>query len=104
MPEIVWKAGAEADLLEIFAALEGSRSGAGEKFVLAVDSVLSLVKEHPRLAPVYDLSVRRLLIRNTSFGLFYTVEARGIIIHALVHLRQGPERIRAKIRRLFELE
>lgn len=47
--------------------------------------------------------MRRLVIGNTGFGVFYTVEDRGIIIHALVHLSQHPESIRARIRRLLGL-
>ncbi len=59
MPEIVWKGGAEDDLLRIHAQLD---------------------------------------------EIFYTVEARGIIIHALLHLRQDLAGIREKIRRLLGME
>ncbi|GDX11848.1 hypothetical protein LBMAG57_36200 [Verrucomicrobiota bacterium] len=47
--------------------------------------------------------MRRLVVGNTGYGVFYTTEDRGIIIHALIHLSQHPEGIRAKIRRLLGL-
>ena len=55
------------------------------------------------MAPIYERPVRRLVVGNSGYGLFYTVEARGIIVHALVHLSQSPETIREKIRRLLGL-
>jgi hypothetical protein len=47
--------------------------------------------------------MRRLVIGSTGYGLFYTAEARGVIVHALVHLSKSPEAIREKIRRLLRL-
>jgi hypothetical protein len=36
--------------------------------------------------------------------LFYSVEARGIIVHALIHLSRNPQVIRDRIRRLLGLD
>jgi hypothetical protein len=47
--------------------------------------------------------MRRLVVGATGYGLFYTVEKRGLIVHALVHLSQNPASIRARIRRLLGL-
>jgi plasmid stabilization system protein ParE len=103
MPEIIWKGGAEHDLLSIFAALEESRPGAGERFTLKLDAVLENVRQFPQMAPMYEPPMRRLVVGASGYGLFYTVEARGIIIHALTDLSQHPESIREKIRRLLGL-
>jgi plasmid stabilization system protein ParE len=104
MPEIVWKHGAEEDLLNVFAELEDYRPGAGERFTEDLDRVLQNLRSHPRLAPLFESPMRRLVVGNTGFGLFYTVEDRGIIIHALIHLSRHPESIRTKLRRLLGLE
>lgn len=103
MAEIVWKRGAEDDLLRIFAELEDFRAGSGETFTLKLDAVLQNLRSHPGLAPVFEQPMRRLVVGNTGYGVFYTTEDRGIIIHALIHLSQHPEGIRAKIRRLLGL-
>lgn len=103
MPEIVWKRGAEEDLLRIFAEHEGLRAGSGEQFTLKLDAVLQNLRSYPSLAPVFELPMRRLVVGNTGYGVFCTVEKRGIIIHALVHLSQHPQSIRAKIRQLLGL-
>ena len=104
MADIVWKQGAENDLLQIFAELEARRENAGVEFVTRLDATLANVREHPEIAPMYEPPVRRLVIASAGFALFYSVEARGIIIHALVHLSRSPETIRERIRRLLRLD
>src|SRR5687768_4173780 len=100
MPEVVWKQGAQEDLVRIFSQLDEAVAGSGERFVRKLDDTLQSLRNHPHLAPVFDPPVRRLVVGNSGYGLFYTVEPRGLIIHALIHLRQHPETIRARIRRL----
>jgi hypothetical protein len=56
------------------------------------------------MAPMFDEPVRRLVIGSTGFGLFYSVEARGIIVHALIHLSRDPQRIRERIRRFLSFD
>ena len=101
MPEIVWKQGAENDLLEIFSSLDEHEQGLGEAFVERLDFTLANLRQYPEIAPIFEPPVRRLVIGSTGFGLFYSVESRGIIVHALVHLARNPETIRARIRRLL---
>ena len=50
MPEIIWKGGAENDLLEVFAQLEDCGEGAGIRFVNKLDATLSNLRAHPELA------------------------------------------------------
>ena len=103
MVEIGWKHGAEGDLLQVFSDLEDYRNGAGERFVTQLDGTLQVLRSHPQMAPVYEQPARRLVVGNSGYGLFYTVEPRGIIIHALIHLSQSPEAIRDRIRRSLDL-
>jgi plasmid stabilization system protein ParE len=104
MPEIIWKQGAENDLLQIFAELEESSEGAGGRFVGKLDFTLGHLRAHPEMAPIFEPPVRRLVIGSTGYGLFYSVEARGIIVHALIHLSRDPGRIRERIRRLLSFD
>ncbi len=101
MPEIIWKGGAENDLLEVFAQLEDRGEGAGMRFLHKLDFTLGNLRAHPKLAPVFEEPVRRLVIGSTGYGLFYSVESRGIIVHALIHLSRNPQVIRDRIRRLL---
>ncbi len=89
--------------MRVFGEMERFQSGSGERFALKLDAMLQHLRSHPGMAPVFEPPMRRLVVGNTGYGVFYTSEARGIIIHALVHLSQHPEGIRAKIRRLLGL-
>jgi len=82
----------------------GSSEGTGERLVRKLDSTLENLKIHPGIAPPFEGPVRRLVIGSSGYGLFYSVETRGIIVHALIHLSQNPETIREKIRRLLRLD
>ena len=103
MAEIVWKRGAEDDLLRIFAELEEMKEGGGDRFTRLLDGTLQNLRRHPQMAPVFERPMRRLVAGNSGYGLFYTIEPRGIIVHALLHLSQNPEAIRERIRRMLDL-
>lgn len=103
MVEIIWKRGAEEDLLRTFDDLEQLREGTGERFTLKLDVTLQNLKVQPEMAPMFQQPMRRLVVGSSGYGLFYTVENRGIIIHALIHLSRNPESIREKIRKLLGL-
>src|SRR5437762_13973779 len=104
MPEIVWKQGAENDLLQIFAELEQHTDGVGVRFAGKLDFTLGHLRVHPEMAPMFEEPVRRLVIGSTGFGLFYSVEPRGIIIHTLIHLSRNPQLIRDRIRSFLRLD
>lgn len=53
MPEVIWKAGAETDLLQIFADLEVRRESSDEQFVRRLNVTLEHVRANPEIAPVY---------------------------------------------------
>src|SRR4029450_289458 len=104
MPEIIWKGGADSDLLQIFAPPATLSEGAGVRFIHKLDFTLSNLRAHPEIAPTFEDPVRRLVIGSSGYGLFYSVETRGIIVHALIHLSRDPEVIRQRIRRLLSFD
>jgi hypothetical protein len=69
-----------------------------------LDTTLENLRAHPEIAPLFEEPVRCLVIGATGYGLFYSIEARGIIIHALIHLSKDPETIRKRIRRLLRFD
>jgi plasmid stabilization system protein ParE len=103
MPEIIWKGGAEGNL-QIFADLEDLSEGSGVRFVRKLDFTLENPRAHPEIAPMFEEPVRLLVIGSSGYDLFYSLEARGVIVHALIQLSRDPERIRESIRRLLSFE
>src|SRR3954453_9782172 len=101
MPEIIWTQGAQSDLLQIFTDLEDFTEGAGVRLVQGLDFTLQSLRAHPEMAPIFEVPVRRLVIGSSGYGLFYSVEKRGIIVPALIHLSRDPATIRERIRRFL---
>jgi len=101
MAEIIWTAGADVDHQEIYVGLENQREGAGEAFMEEPDDLLGLRRRFPQMARVVSDPVRGLRIGD-HHGLFYVFEARGVIIHSLLDLRQDPARIRERLARLID--
>ena len=70
MPEIIWKAGAENDLLQIFTELEERSERVGVRFVGKLDFTLANFQAHPEMAPMFVKPVRRLVIGSTAMACF----------------------------------
>ncbi|MDB6118154.1 MAG: hypothetical protein JWO08_1935 [Verrucomicrobiaceae bacterium] len=95
----VWTLGAEADVQRIYERLEALEEGTGDRFYDEVLSLVSLLEAFPLIGSiVHQGRVRRVLVFNRHYGLFYVVENRGIILHALLDLRQDPRTVMRRIR------
>jgi plasmid stabilization system protein ParE len=94
MTGVVWTLGAEADVQAIYERLESWEEGTGDRFYSEVLTGVGLLTAFPRIGPIVHCDkVRRVLVFNRNFGLFYVPENRGIVIHALLDLRQNPKAI-----------
>src|SRR4051794_21719221 len=105
--EVVWTASAECDLLELhqrlFSAFPEDAHINTRVLEHPLEASLRLLQKHPEIAPRVRgtrRARRRLLGPQNRYGLFYVVEKRGIIVHALLDLRQDPESIWKRIQGL----
>ncbi len=96
-PKVIWSADGESDLRKMFEQFEDRAEGSGEPFLLALDASLELLRSFPEMAPMYSKPFRRLLVGRGKAGVFYVVENRGIIVHAVQDLRQDPRQIRRRL-------
>ena len=94
MNDAVWTLGAEADVQRIYERMELWEDGAGDRFYDEVLTAIRLLQEFPHIGPVVHRGdIRRVIVFNRNYGLFYRPEPRGIILHALLDLRQDPKAI-----------
>lgn len=99
--DIVWTHGAEADVQSIYERMELIEEGLGDTFYAEVLHVLHLVGQFPRMGSAMKHRwLRKLLVFNRHHGMFYVVEDRGGVLHALLDLRQDPEAIERRLRDL----
>ena len=105
VPEAVWTAAAERDLLEIylqlFDAFDGNDDLIARVLRQPLQSALRLIVQHPEAGAKVKRTEgvrRRLFGPQHRYGLFYVVESRGLVIHEILDMRQNPETIWKRLR------
>ena len=96
--EVVLLLGAERDLQEAYNWVEDHRAASEHSFLEAIELRLEHLKRFPLLGPLYRGRYRRLLISRYPFGIFYVAESNRVVVHAILDLRQDPERIHERFR------
>jgi plasmid stabilization system protein ParE len=97
MTDLILLLQADHDIQTAFNRYEEFQDGRGEVFMRHLDAALTLLRQHPEIAPVYEGRYRRMLIRDFPYGIFYEVQPKRIVVAAIVDLRQDPETIRRKL-------
>ncbi|MBX7207751.1 MAG: hypothetical protein K1X78_05550 [Verrucomicrobiaceae bacterium] len=97
MSEIIWPAGAEADLLEHYSRYEDISPGLGDGFYQRVNEAVDLLRSFPEIAPSHVKPFLRLLLKSFPIGVFHMLEGRRIAVHALLDLRQSPKTIMRRL-------
>jgi toxin ParE1/3/4 len=77
---------------------EAHELGLGSAFRTAVRSTFSAISENPRRFPHAVRDYRRAVVRRFPYSVFFTVEADGIVVVAVLHGSRDP-RVLAKRRR-----
>ncbi len=93
MAEIVLLQGAQSDYLEAFCQY-------GDRFHDEIERAFSQLATFPESAPIFLGNYRRLVIRHTPFGAFYTVTGERVMIGAILDLRQDPAAILRRMQTL----
>jgi plasmid stabilization system protein ParE len=99
--EIVWTLASDLDLQAIYERLDDPRPGSGDLFFEAVLEKTRQLRMFPQIGPIVHRGfIRRVLVFKSHYGLFYTVESCGIILHAILDLRRNPEHIAQRLGRI----
>ena len=91
MMEIVLIQSAEIDWFRLFSQF-------GEGFDDLFNRATDKLKANPKQGPPYRVEpIRRLVIRESPWGIFYVPEPKRIVILAIEDLRQDPEMLKRKL-------
>lgn len=82
---------AELEIFEAALRYERERAGLGFRFEAQVNTVFARLLENPFQVPVIEQDVRRALVRDFPYGVFFTTEADLITVLAVLHLRRHPD-------------
>ena len=84
---------AEAEILDTQARLEDRSRGLGDRFNENTERALDQIAAFPECGPVCVGPFRRLLVRDFPLGIFYSVDGRRTVVHAVMDLREEPTAI-----------
>jgi plasmid stabilization system protein ParE len=91
--EVIFLAGAEADVQAAYERRESFREGAGDHFLRELDRCAALLSRYPRIGRPHRGVYRKLLVPDNPYGVFYAVEPSRVVILAVLDLRQDPKTI-----------
>lgn len=97
MRELILLAQADSDIQNAFNRYEEYQDGRGKVFLFNLDLALGLIRKNPEMAPIYRGPYRRLLVRDFPFGIFYQVQAKRIVVTAVIDLRKNPKELKRKL-------
>jgi len=82
------------DDLEIaFQWYETQRRRLGFEFLDCVEASNETIQKMPELFAKHHEHFRRALVRRFPFSVFYTIEDKEIVVHAIFDNRQDPEKL-----------
>ena len=88
---VVYRRRVGLDLAAGFGYYEEQANGLGDEFLIAVDSAFDAIERYPEMfAEVYD-EVRRAVVSRFPYAVFYRVESKRVVVHAVLHTARDPK-------------
>jgi plasmid stabilization system protein ParE len=87
---LVVQAAAEADIAEAFAWYESHRKGLGSRFLDELESALLAIEQEPARFPLVYREVRRALLRQFPYAVFFVACSERLVIIAVMHAAREP--------------
>ena len=97
MERVVYLPEASADVASAYAWDEERAPGLGEDFLRCVEAAVLTIQRHPQLHPLAVDGFRHALIRRFPFEIFYEPTPDAIVIYAVFHCSQNPEKWRKRL-------
>jgi toxin ParE1/3/4 len=87
---------ASADVAVAVARYDGLRPALGADFLAELERVMSQIRETPQASTLVDPPIRRALLKEFPFGVFFVEGAAGEsdVVVAVLDLRQDPDVLR----------
>jgi toxin ParE1/3/4 len=84
---------AREDLDLAFSWYERQRRGLGFDFLDCVELSIKSIIEQPEIYALHYANFRGTVIRRFPFTIFFTIEPKEIVVHAVFDSRQDPEKM-----------
>jgi plasmid stabilization system protein ParE len=84
-------------MADAFAWYEQQDLGLGLEFLRCVEATVVSIQRHPLMYPVMFGDYRRALVRRFPYVIFYLIEPERIVVHAVFHCSQDPDKWKARL-------
>ncbi len=90
MEQVILHPAAEAELRDAVDFYEECRTGLGEEFLTAVETVLEIARLHPESGRLLREPFRRFQVTRFPFSIIYSKTRDTIYVTAIMHLKREP--------------
>ena len=90
--DLQFRPAAANDVEEAYFWYESQSTGLGERFLAAVDGMLSRITEHPAQFAVVHRRTRRARLDRFPYALFYQTTDNLVLVFACMHGSRDPRR------------
>ena len=87
---VVYRRQVGRDLAAGFGYYEEQTKGLGERFLTAVGSAFDAIERYPQMFAQVHGEVRRALLSQFPYGVFYCVESKRVVVLAVLHTARDP--------------
>ena len=91
---------AESELAEARIWYGLQRDGLDVELMQRIDETLERISSAPRRFPCVYRQLRRAIVRQFPFGIFYEVTNDEILVFAVFHSRRDPKHLTSRLRHL----
>lgn len=97
-PGLIVRPAAELDIKDAYTWFEERMPGFGAQFLTAVDEAMLLISREPEIFQKVYRALSRALIHRFPYGIFYTIEPNGIVVHSVMHTARQPSKWKQRTR------
>ncbi len=88
---MIFKAEATQDILEAVRWYEDRRAGLGRQLALSFQRVFDQIQRMPELHRVVHGNVRRAVLRDYPYCVYYRIDPGEVVILAVMHSKRDPQ-------------
>ena len=89
---------ADAELAEARVWYRHQRNGLDVELMQRIDETLQRISDAPRRFPYVYRRLRRAIVRQFPFAIFYEVTEDEIVVFAVFHSRRDPKQLIARLK------
>src|ERR1051325_1079287 len=91
---------ADTDLAEARVWYRLQRDGLDVELMQRIDEPLRKISDAPRRYPLIHRHLRRAIVRQFPFAIFYEVTDNEIVVFAVSHSRRNPKQLTSRLKEL----